>query len=578
MEKCGFFAKRGKQRIEIFFKVFWMTGEREEILKKLTEVLKEGIQDEGVREAILALFTIIELDAETIRQLREEILDLRDENNRLKGEQGKPKIRPGKSTYVSKERGGNEGKKKNISSEKERAEGKSLGRKRKKKKDHIKIDRTWICEIDKNLLPPDAEFNGYAESTVQDLIIHTDNVLFRKELYYSASEKKTYMAKVPAGYEGEYGPHIKATALILKNVSNMSEPKILEFFHNCKIIISPGTVSNMLIKHKEGFHEEKADLYEAGLQATGYQQIDDTSARVRGENYYTQIVCSPYYTTYFTYEHKNRLTILEILRTGEENGGQGLRYILNDETFELLKQLRVGKKITEGIRDLNSEKPMSKEQIDLLLREHLPHLNERARIHILEAAAIAWYHQEEDYPVIQILLCDDAPQFKLLTEELALCWIHDGRHYKRLSPVVPYHVSRLEEFLDQYWEYYRKLLAYKEAPSEELAVSLSGEFDTLFSSETGYTALDERISKTKAKKGSLLLVLKFPELPLHNNASELAARQQVRKRDVSLHTMVPDGTKANDTFLSIVETCKKLRINCYDYFLDRICGLFTIPP
>ena len=190
MGKCGFFAKRGKQRIEIFFKVFWMTGEREEILKKLPEVLKEGIQDEGVREAILALFTIIELDAETIRQLREEILDLRDENNRLKGEQGKPKIRPGKSTYVSKERGGNEGKKKNISSEKERAEGKSLGRKRKKKKDHIKIDRTWICEIDKNLLPPDAEFNGYAESTVQDLIIHTDNVLFRKELYYSVVVEK----------------------------------------------------------------------------------------------------------------------------------------------------------------------------------------------------------------------------------------------------------------------------------------------------------------------------------------------------------------------------------------------------
>ncbi len=108
--------------------------------------------------------------------------------------------------------------------------------------------------------------------------------------------------------------------------------------------------------------------------------------------------------------------------------------------------------------------------------------------------------------------------------------------------------------------------------------SLSAEFDTLFSTETGYAALDERISKTKAKKGSLLLVLKFPELPLHNNASELGARQQVRKRDVSLHTMVPEGTKANGTFLSIVETCKKLGINHYDYFLDRIRRLFTIPP
>jgi len=139
-----------------------MNEEREEILKKLTVVLQEGIQDEGVREALLALFTIIELDAETIRQLREEIQKLRDENNRLKGEQGKPKIRPGKSKYLSKERGGNAGKKKDISSEKERAEGKSSGRKRRKKKDQIKIDRTQICEIDKNILPPDAQFNGYA--------------------------------------------------------------------------------------------------------------------------------------------------------------------------------------------------------------------------------------------------------------------------------------------------------------------------------------------------------------------------------------------------------------------------------
>ena len=271
-----------------------MGGEREEILRKLTDVLKAEIRDEGVRKALLALFNIIELDAETIRQLREENQRLRDENNRLKGEQGKPKIRPGKSKDESEESGG-EGENKDISSEKERKKGKrSSGGKRGKKKDQIKIDRTQICEIDKSILPPDAEFRGYAQSTVQDLRIVTDNVLFKKELYYSPSENKSYMAKVPAGYEGEYGPHIKATALILKNVCNMSEPKILEFLHSCKIIISAGTVSNMLIKKKEVFHEEKAQLYEAGLNATGYQQIDDTSARMNGENYYTQIVCNPY--------------------------------------------------------------------------------------------------------------------------------------------------------------------------------------------------------------------------------------------------------------------------------------------
>ena len=62
------------------------------------------------------------------------------------------------------------------------------------------------------------------------------------------------------------------------------------------------------------------------------------------------------------------------------------------------------------------------------------------------------------------------------------------------------------------------------------------------------------------KKSELLMTLKHPEVPLHNNESELGARAQVRRRDVSLHTMTEDGTKANDNFLTIVETAKKLDV------------------
>jgi len=556
-----------------------MSPDRKEILEKLSKEL-DKFTSQAVKETILILFNIIEEDARIIQELKEENQRLRDENNRLKGEQGKPNIRPGrKSKEVSKDKQGSKNKNKDISSEKERNKDKQgTGNKRGTKNDKIKIDRTEICEVDKSTLPPDAEFKGYQLVTVQDLIIITDNVLFRKEVYHSKSENKTYIAKVPEGYEGGYGPHIKSLALILKNVCNMSEPKILEFFHNCKIIISDGTVSNMLIKKKEIFHEEKDELYKAGLSSTIYQQIDDTSARVNGENYFTQILCNPYYTAYFTFENKNRLTVLEILRTGKENGGKGLKYTFNDEAFELLKQLRVSKKLINELTELKSDRHFDKEEIEDLLSQHFPSLKERAKTHILEATAIASYHKEEDYPVIKIILCDDAPQFKLLTKYLSLCWIHDGRHYKKLSPVVPWNVEKLEDFIDRYWEYYRKLLAYKEAPSEDLAESLSAEFDSLFSTKTGYDLLDERIAKTKAKKENLLLVLKYPELPLHNNDSELGARQQARKRDVSLHTMVTDGTRANDTFLTLVQTCNKLGINCYDYFLDRIKRLFKIPP
>ena len=71
-------------------------------------------------------------------------------------------------------------------------------------------------------------------------------------------------------------------------------------------------------------------------------------------------------------------------------------------------------------------------------------------------------------------------------------------------------------------------------------------------------------------KDKLLQILTNPELPLHNNKSELGARAQVRKRDVSLHTITPDGTKAVDTFLSLKETTKKLGVNFFEYLYDRI--------
>ncbi len=522
----------------------------------------DNITDEKIKETILYLFNLIEDLSATVRKLQEENQRLRDEINRLKGEQEKPVIKANKKEAQ-----------KDISSEKERKEkDKAPERERETKNDKIKIDRTEICEVNKEILPFDALFKGYESVIVQDLKIETDNIEFKKEIYYSASFHKTYMGELSTGYEGEFGPNIKALAIIMKNVCNMSEPKILDFFQNFKVQISAGTLSNILIKDKEQFHQEKDEIYKVGLESSNYQQIDDTSARVKGENYHTHIVCNPFYTAYFTTEKKDRLSILEILKNGAE-----LKYCINQETFTLLEQLKVAKKYINELKGLESDKELQRDEIETLLYQNLPYLKEQAKVRILEAAAIASYHMEVEYPVVKVLLCDDAPQFKVLTEELALCWIHEGRHYKRLNPVIPYNAKKLKEFIEHFWDYYRQLLAYKSSPSKEFASLLSDEFDKLFSTQTGYQELDDRISKTKEKKNNLLLVLKYPQLPLHNNQAELSAREQVRKRDVSLHTMTVGGTKANDTFLTIVQTCKKLGVSAYEYILDRINKTFKLP-
>jgi len=521
---------------------------QKDLLENLDIDLK-CIADKKIKATILLLFSRVEDLSSTVHKQQQEIQRLRDENNRLKGEQGKPNIKPNKKKLSI-----------DFSSEKERKKADNLPkRKRDTKKDKIKIDRKEKCKINRTMLPPDAIFSRYATVVVQDLKIVTDNIEFQKEVWYSPSQNRTYMADLPPGYKKEYGPGVKTIAINMKNACNMSEPKILEFLRS-KIYISAGTLSNILIKDIGQFHKEKEELFRAGLESTDHQQIDDTSARVNGENHNTQVIGNQFYTAYFTVEKKNRLTILKILL-----GGKELKYCINNETFTLLKQLRVARKYIKELKKLESDKEFGKQEVEALLSEHLHGLKKRPRDRILDAAVISYYHTLTDYPVVKIFMCDDAPQFKLLTKELALCWVHDGRHYKKLQPVVPYYAKLLADFRSRFWDYYHKLLDYKLCPTNEKAKKLSDEFDKLFLTKTGYRELDDRISKTKAKKEYLLLVLKYPNIPLHNNASELGARAAVRKRDVSLHTITKEGTKANDTFLTITETCKKLGVDVYDY-------------
>jgi hypothetical protein len=90
------------------------------------------------------------------------------------------------------------------------------------------------------------------------------------------------------------------------------------------------------------------------------------------------------------------------------------------------------------------------------------------------------------------VVCDDAPQFKLLTDNIALFWVHQGRHYKKLSPFIPCHQRVLDQFLDDFWNYYRDLLAYQDSPSQQTADKLRYKFWKLFDTDSGYQQLDER--------------------------------------------------------------------------------------
>jgi len=513
----------------------------------------------NLREAldwIVKLLNIIETLNQEIQRLKTELQQQRDENNRRKGEQPKPKIKPNKENS-------------NYSSEKERSRPKE--RNKSRKIDRIETHDSKVCNVDPNLLPEDAQFKGYDRVVVQDIKFEAHNILFLKEKYYSPSLKETYLAHLPPGYNGEFGPHLKTFAIKLYYDTNVTQPNILDLLADANIKISAGQLSNFLIKNHDVFHKEKDHIYEAGLYSSPWQHMDETTTRVKGQNNYCHILCNPLYTAYFTTQNKSRLTVVDVLTNFRDR-----TFLLNQEAFTYIDIFKLPAPVVQELKSFPQQQQLGQEEFLSLLDKYLPNLGPQQHNHVLDAAAIAAYHTLMEFPVVRLLICDDAPQFKLVTQQLALCWVHDGRLYKKLDPCVPGNRELLDSFLGKYWDFYRQLLDYREHPTPQEYVRLHNDFDVLFSTETGYYSLDQRIAKTKAKKHSMLLVLDHPEIPLHNNPAELGARKRVRKRLVSFGTRTKDGTKAWDTFMSLSATAKKLGINFYDYIYDRISGAFEM--
>jgi len=516
----------------------------------------------GARQAIVALFNLIEDQQATIRQLQVENQQLRDENNRLKGEQGKPVIKPNKPHAPAPAN--------DHSSEAERRRPRAW--RKEPKLDRIIINREAILTVDPASLPADAEFKGHEDVVVQDVRFETDNVLFHKEKYYSPSAGQTYLAELPPGYHGQFGPGLKALALVEYYACNVSEPKLLDLFQSIGVVISAGQLSNLLIKHPADFHAEKAAVYVAGLASSPWQHLDQTNTRVDGVNQQCHVVCNPLYTVFCTTATKDRLSVLDVLRNLAARS-----FCYNAEAVALLHRLGLAQRILVQLQTWPQAQTLSESELTTLLDHLEPPPGPLQRQHILEATAIAAYHAQLEFPVIRLLVCDDAPQFNWLTDELALCWVHEGRHYKKLAPWVAHHQQLLADFQKQFWDFYDQLLAYGQQPSAAEKVRLCAEFDTLFATRTGYAALDARIAKTHLKKASLLLALEHPEIPLHNNPAELAARQRVRKRDVSFGPQTTDGARAWDTFQTLTGTAQKLGVSIYHYIRDRVAQTYALP-
>jgi len=114
-------------------------------------------------------------------------------------------------------------------------------------------------------------------------------------------------------------------------------------------------------------------------------------------------------------------------------------------------------------------------------------------------------------PIVQILLCDDAPQFDCAGPLVEMLGTRRSP-LQETDTVIPLHRQLRDDFLKRYWAYYHKLLEYKQHPTQKKALawksnsSSSSRPHRLRPARSGYR-------QNSCKKESLLWVLKYPNCP-----------------------------------------------------------------
>jgi len=349
---------------------------------------------------------------------------------------------------------------------------------------------------------------------------------------------------------------------------HVSQQLLLKELGAFGVQIAAGQLNRLLTEGHEEFHAEKAELLRVGLAVSSYINVDDTAARHQGQNGYCTHIGNELFTWFSSTESKSRINFLELLRAGQTD------YVID-----------------AAARAYMTHQQLPKAQLRLFAEDcavvdqaawaaYLRPLGITTERHIriaTEGALVASLLRHGVSPEL-VILSDDAGQFNVAGFLNALCWIHAERTIHTLLPFSEGNRAAQAAVRDQIWQFYQSLKAFKLTPSEEKKLVLETRFDEIFTQKTCFQTLNLALKRILANKQELLLVLKRPVIPLHNNLSENDIRDYVKRRKISATTRSEAGRAARDTFLSLKKTCQKLGLSFWHYLQDRLARHNHLPP
>ena len=119
---------------------------------------------------------------------------------------------------------------------------------------------------------------------------------------------------------------------------HVTQPQLIEQLHELDIDISKGQLSNILIENKTDFHKEKDQILAAGLEVSGYVNVDDTGARHKGKNGYCTHIGNEQFSWFESTASKSRINFLKLLRAG--NGD----YMINTDAITYMQVNKLAQK------------------------------------------------------------------------------------------------------------------------------------------------------------------------------------------------------------------------------------------
>jgi transposase IS66 family protein len=132
-------------------------------------------------------------------------------------------------------------------------------------------------------VPPGSRFRGYQDFLVQDLVLRTEAVRYRRERWLTP-EGRLVVAPLPGGVDGHFGPELRRYVLAQYHQGQTTVPRLVAQLRAVGIAISKRQVMRLLIAGQQPFLDESQQVLRAGLASAAWITVDDTGARHRAVN------------------------------------------------------------------------------------------------------------------------------------------------------------------------------------------------------------------------------------------------------------------------------------------------------